>query len=65
MELSWASLSMAGCSCVLSDGESREMSVHTPAEMRVGVRECVARMCVSVSSRGQAGSSVGRGIDSL
>lgn len=41
------------------------MSVRTPAEMHVGVCECVARVCVSVSSRGQAGGAVGRGIDSL
>lgn len=38
------------------------MSVRTPAEMHVGVCECVARMCVSVSSRGQAGSAVGEGL---
>lgn len=42
--------------------ESRGMSVHTPAEMHVGVRECVARMCVSVSGRGQAGSVVEEGL---
>lgn len=38
------------------------MSVRTPAEMHVGGCECVARMCVSVSSRGQAGSAVGEGL---
>lgn len=34
----------------------------TPAEMHVGVRERVARMCVSVSGRGQAGLTVGEGL---
>lgn len=38
------------------------MSVRTPAEIHVGVRERAARMCVPVSSRGQAGSAEGEGV---
>lgn len=38
------------------------MSVRTPAEIHVGVRERTARMCVPVSNRGQAGSAEGEGV---
>lgn len=38
------------------------MSVRTPAEIHVGVHERAARMCVPVSSRGQAGSAEGEGV---
>lgn len=37
--------------------------MHAPAEMHVGVCECVStNVCVSVSSRGQAYSAAGEGL---
>lgn len=36
--------------------------MRTTAEMHMCMCECVARMCVSVSSRGQGGSAVGEGL---
>lgn len=62
MELSWASEHGWVQLCAQRWGTSRGMSVRTPAEIHVGVRERAARMCVPVSSRGQAGSAEGEGV---